>query len=290
MLQGWLIYTKQDALENESYIHWFIEEASKQQIDLQLMYREHLQVGITEHNPTILYDNQRLKLPNFAVVRTIEPIVQQVFQSFMIPTFNSYRVTHMTNHKSRTYLAMNELGIPVLPTFFSTKEAFPTYPPLPYPFIVKEAIGRGGKQVHYVHTYQNWQTVKDLIQSNDIIIQDANVQLGRDLRVFVIGKEIIASVLRKSDCDFRANFTLGGTAELYSLAPEQVEMINKIIHYFDFGLVGIDFLIGHDGKLIFNEIEDVVGSRILSATTDINLLKKYVTYIKKQVIRKNVSN
>lgn len=60
-------------------------------------------------------------------------------------------------------------------------------------------------------------------------------------------------------------------------------MIQKIIDHFDFGLVGIDFLIGHDGELIFNEIEDVVGSRTLSEISDINLLEKYVTFIKTKV-------
>src|SRR5690625_6839454 len=91
--------------------------------------------------------------------------------------------------------------------------------------------------------------------------------MGKDLRVFVIGKQIIAAVLRVNNNDFRANFKLGGSAFLYHLTIDEVEMINKIINHFDFGLVGIDFLIDKEGNLLFNEIEDVVGSRILSETT-----------------------
>lgn len=44
MKTGWLIYKKQDALENKSYINWFIKEAKEQEIHLKLILRED-QVG-----------------------------------------------------------------------------------------------------------------------------------------------------------------------------------------------------------------------------------------------------
>src|SRR5699024_1645257 len=136
---------------------------------------------------------------------------------------------------------------------------------------------------------EQWNAVKHHLHSNDIVIQDANVKLGKDVRVFVIGEQIIAAVLRKNDDDFRANFKLGGIAQVFTLSDKQINMIRKIINHFNFGLVGIDFFIDHQGELIFNEIEDVVGSRILSATTNINLLEKYITFIKKSVLKKDVS-
>ena len=49
---------------------------------------------------------------------------------------------------------------------------------------------------------------------------------------------------------------------------------------FDIGLAGIDFLIGDNGELIFNEVEDVVGARMLyQCVPDINLVGKYLDYI-----------
>ena len=58
-----------------------------------------------------------------------------------------------------------------------------------------------------------------------------------------------------------------------------------MIESMDFGLVGIDFLFDSEGGLLFNEIEDVVGSRTLSQVSDINLLEKYVSFIKQNVKR-----
>ena len=43
---------------------------------------------------------------------------------------------------------------------------------------------------------------------------------------------------------------------------------------------GIDFLLfGNDDTLIFNEIEDVVGARMLSECSDIDYISLYVNHI-----------
>src|SRR5690625_7523482 len=81
------------------------------------------------------------------------------------------------------------------------------------------------------------------INNEDFVIQAIQSQMGKDLRVFVIGKQIIAAVLRVNNNDFRANFKLGGSAFLYHLTIYEVVMIIKIINHFDFGHVGLDFLI-----------------------------------------------
>lgn len=280
---GWLIYDKESAKENHSYIDWFQLEAKKQNIELQLIIREELAVGIEYGSYLFRYEGENVRLPDFVVIRTIEPILQRIFEQITIPTFNEYRVAEICNHKAKTYIEMNRLKIPMMPTYFATKKAIPNEPPLPFPFVVKEATGRSGKQVHLCRSFADWNHALSSLATNDFVIQSADVQLGKDVRVFVIGKEIISAVLRVNENDFRANFKLGGKAVPYTLSNEEKKLINKIINHFDFGLVGIDFFIGHDGELFFNEIEDVVGSRILSKTSDINLLEKYVTYIKNKV-------
>lgn len=70
---------------------------------------------------------------------------------------------------------------------------------------------------------------------------------------------------------------------MYTLNKTEIRTIQKIIDAYDFGLVGIDFMFTEDGKLIFNEIEDAVGSRTLSMLTDINILEAYISYIKEKI-------
>lgn len=280
---GWLIYEKRDALENETYIDWFIEEASLQNLRLNLVYREQITNGILNNRQTILVDDQQIKLPDFAIVRTIEPILNFNLEACNIKVFNSAVISQLCNHKSLTHQAMNTLGIPMVDTLFSKKSMLNHIPPFDYPFVIKEATGRSGKQVFLIKDHEQWLKVRQSIKTTDVVIQKANVQFGKDVRVFVIGQEIIGAVLRENNNDFRANFKLGGTAKWYPLNTHQQKMIQKIINHFEFGMVGIDFLLNEQGDLLFNEIEDVVGSRILSAVTDINLLEKYVTYIKDNI-------
>ncbi|MBP2077438.1 ATP-grasp domain-containing protein [Oceanobacillus polygoni] len=280
MKTGWLIYQEKDAIQNSTYIEWFIEEARLQALSLQLVHREAMKMGVVQNKQQVLIDSEPVQLPDFAIVRTIEPLLNLHLETMGVTVFNSSSVATICNDKALTHHYIHQLGLPMVDTIYSKKELMQDIPPLDYPFIVKEVSGRGGRQVFYITNEQDWLTCRKTIQGN-IIMQSTAVQLGKDLRVFVVGKEIIGSVLRKSSTDFRANFTLGGEAELYLLNGSEEKLIKKIIDHFDFGMVGIDFLIGHDGTLLFNEIEDVVGSRTLSACSDINILEAYIGHIKR---------
>lgn len=281
---GWLIYQKKDIKQNEAYIDWFKLEAELQNIELKLITREELTIGIKNNKKCIfLYNKRVFEPPHFAIVRTIEPILNLHLEDLNIKVFNSYETSSICNHKSLTYHYINQLNIPMVDTFYTQIENFPAQPSIDFPLVIKEAMGRGGKQVYLIKDQVSWESIQSQLTSNDIVIQDANVALGKDVRVFVIGHEIIGAVLRQSDTDFRANYRLGGSVKSYELDQKEKKIVKKIINHFNFDLVGIDFLVSKEGKLLFNEIEDVVGSRTLSVTSDINLLQKYVYHIKQHI-------
>lgn len=282
MIRAWLVYNKEDAIKNNTYIDWFIEEARKQGITMELIIRNELMVGIKNNRVTVLKNGEETTLPDLAVVRTIDPIFSSHLEEMGVLVFNSSRVARICNHKSLTHREVQKLSIPMVDTYFYKSNTLPEKPPLNFPFVMKSAHGRGGLEVLFINSYDTWNRSKKILSSGDIVIQTANVQRGKDLRVFIVGKEIVACVLRESTKDFRANFTLGGTASLYPLNSEEIRMIKKICNHFDFDMVGVDFLIDKEGNLLFNEIEDVVGSRTLSKLTDINLLEKYTTHIYKK--------
>ena len=277
-MEVWLIYSESGASENRDYIHWFIDEAKKQGLHMSLVLREDLMIGIYQNKSAIFKDNTPVLPPEAAVVRTIDPLLSMHLEQLGTTVFNSAEVSRICNHKGLTHHTVNQLGIPMMDTFYFTKSELPVQPPLNYPFVIKNVHGRGGKEVFYIENDADWMQSKKKL-SCEIILQAADVQLGKDLRVYIIGKEIIASVLRESDVDFRANFTLGGNASLYQLKEEEEKLVKKIISHFEFDLVGVDFLIGKNGELLFNEIEDIVGSRTLSKLSEINLLEKYMAHI-----------
>jgi|SRR5690625_139167 len=283
MKQGWLIYNQKDAKENHAYIDWFVKEADLQQLHLELIYQEDITIGIINNQNTILIKDQQVNLPTFAVVRTINPILSDHLEACGVRVFNSANTSELCNHKSKTYQAVHKLDIPMVDTIFAQRLQLTDHPPMHFPFVIKESTGRGGQQVFLISDQQDWHTFKDELLSTDIVIQSARVQHGKDVRVFVVGQTIIGAVLRENLYDFRANFKLGGTATWYPLHATEQKLIQKIINHFNFDMVGIDFLLDENGKLLFNEIEDVVGSRTLSYVSEINLLQKYVTHIKMNI-------
>ena len=127
--------------------------------------------------------------------------------------------------------------------------------------------------------FSNKKEIMDKISHSDVVIQPFVKGAGKDVRVYVLGEEILACVCRTATSGFKSNFSLGGSVELYELSGKERQLVEKIISQFSFGLVGIDFLIDENGEFLFNEIEDVVGARMLYQLTDINLVGKYLEFI-----------
>ena len=94
----------------------------------------------------------------------------------------------------------------------------------------------------------------------------------------MLGGEVLAAAKRSSLSDFRSNFSLGGKAEIVHVPKEVKDVLGKVYSALGCDFVGVDF-IRHDGKWILNEIEDVVGTRMLYSLTDIDAAKIYVEYV-----------
>ena len=103
----------------------------------------------------------------------------------------------------------------------------------------------------------------------DPLIQEVASVTGRDMRAYVLDGEVIACVMRSSDRDFRANFSLGGRAELCEPPEECLGIVERIVGRLAPTFVGVDFTFG-DGCVYLNEIEDVVGTRMLYLLTDLD--------------------
>jgi glutathione synthase/RimK-type ligase-like ATP-grasp enzyme len=55
-----------------------------------------------------------------------------------------------------------------------------------------------------------------------------------------------------------------------------------VLRHFDTGLVGIDFIY-HQGRLVFNEAEDAVGTRMLYMHTARDIADEYLSLILSRV-------
>jgi len=143
---------------------------------------------------------------------------------------------------------------------------------------VKSCVGHGGSEVFKAFSEEEVANICAEMEERKPIIQEFAPCPGKDLRVYVMGGRIIASVLRTSDSDFRANYKLGGNAELVEPPEEVREIVKRIIPELMPDFIGIDFVFGED-RVYLNEMEDVVGTRMLYSLTEMDPARMYMEYI-----------
>lgn len=293
-MEAWLIYYKENGHHNQKYIQFYIEEGIKLGIVFKLIIVEELDFGVKNNQLFITYQGNPIVSPDFVISRAIYPLLSKHLEMMGIKVFNNSFVAEICNDKAKTYQYLSKTGIAMVDTSFYTnnlaREVLNNLAP-GKSHVIKAVDGHGGSQVFLYNKdgqekddiSHNVEEIVSGIGKSDIVVQPVVGHRHQDLRVYVIGCEIIGAVLRTAKEGFKSNFSLGGEVQFYYLGEEERIIIDKIISQFDFGLVGIDFIIGDSGQLIFNEIEDVVGSRMLYKTSDINIVERYLQYIMKKL-------
>lgn len=274
--KAWLVYDKEGAERNAGYIRMHEETGRKMQIDIRFILDEQL--------PELPLLSQEEK-PDFAIVRTIQPLLTKRLERAGIPVFNNSFVSEICNHKGKTidYIHSHS-DIPVIPTqTFSnwqlSKNLLSQYPD----HVIKAVDGHGGKQVF--RTTESWDRIDQAIGDSDFVIQPFIKGPGKDLRIYVIGKKIVGAVERQAENNFRANYSLGGGVRFFSWSEREEKLVNRICDLFSFGLVGIDFILNDKGDWLLNEIEDVVGARMLYRCQPENhLLEQYFSFILENIL------
>jgi len=202
----------------------------------------------------------------YVINRSNDYAVADYYEKRGVRVFNPAAFTRLANDKQACYDYMQAHGVEILPTRYRTP-----------PFVKKPRDSHGGYGVVWCTQERDYD--------ENMVCQMPATDLGRDLRIWVLGGEIVTSVLRVSETDFRSNYCLGGSAVPYTLRDDERAQVKKIISLVQGDYYGIDFLF-HHGNIIFNELEDAVGARMVYAATDIDILDLYCDYIPLQLSRK----
>lgn len=264
-MRGLLLYTAQDYNRNI----WFIGEITKIARELGLEI-------ITQKDGDNIFNTDA----RFVINRTRNYKISDAFSKRGIRCFNNVLTTEIGNDKWKTYNFCIEHNIPVMPT-----KRFSQYENIEYPVIAKSIDGHGGKEVFYLESQDEIKdfSSRHIDAESRFILQNPADTLGRDLRVYAIGNRIIKAVLRISDTDFRSNFSLGGSFREFQPNEDIVSTVKKVTENLKSDYIGIDFIPHKDGWVL-NEIEDMVGARMLyTLNPDTDILRLFVKRIKSQL-------
>lgn len=296
----WIIYDTVRYERNYKFVEFFIEEANKLSMEMKLILVENLSFGTNERGLYINYNDENVIMPDCAIIRTIDPLLSLHLEMMNIKVYNNPFVSQICNDKARTIQIVSQCGVPLIPTEFIKKEyienkrinilndnfnneifhdSF---------FVVKTVDGHGGKDIHLIEKNKMDNNIlKELSSNKDIIIQPYVIGGGKDVRVYVLNGKIQKAILRTSSEGFKSNYSLGGKIEEINVDCNLEKYVNDIIDYFysidmlhtntrGMFFVGIDFIIDKNNNYYFNEIEDVVGCRMLYQCSNINIVREYL--------------
>lgn len=213
--------------------------------------------------------------------RTRDHELAEYLESQGLFVSNPSSVCRIANDKLKTYEALHD-SVPMLDTYPLEEGE----PPIPCPFVAKPASGHGGAGVTLIKSADELALFR-AAHPEKCVIQPLASELGRDLRVYVIGGEPIAAMLRESDTDFRSNFSLGGKAGMIPAGslPEDVKsIVRRVTERLPLHYAGVD-IIRDNGRAVLNEIEDPVGARMLYIYTDFDPARLHTEFIT-QIISK----
>lgn len=117
-----------------------------------------------------------------------------------------------------------------------------------FPFIAKLAFGSLGNEVTLIRSHTELELFIDNNYNKPMLFSEYIDECpGKDVRVYVVGSRVIASMLRYNPDDFRSNIALSGIGTKYTLDKETEDMCIKITHDLKLDFCGIDLLF-KDGK------------------------------------------
>ncbi|MFK7998555.1 MAG: RimK family alpha-L-glutamate ligase [Polyangiales bacterium] len=112
-----------------------------------------------------------------------------------------------------------------------------------------------------------------------ILIQEYVAEAaGEDLRCFVVGKKVIASMVRRAaPGEFRANLHRGGSAASIKLTPAERALAVTAARAMNLGIAGVDLIRSKDGPLVI-EVNSSPGLGGIEAATGVNVAKAVIEH------------
>lgn len=291
-LTGWIVYNGN--LLGDSFVDFanmIQEAANKQSIHTKVLKNNELLSYLSTDKVKLLYDNET-NLPDFVVFTDKDIYLAKQLEELGVRLFNSSSAIEASDDKIISYqlLAKNNLPIPktiIAPkVFYSHHEvdfafADAVANTLSFPLIMKEAFGSFGEQVYLIHNFEEMiDQIKELKDKPYVFQQFIRSSYGRDVRLQIVGDQVIASMLRYSENDFRANVTAGGQMKQYEPTEEEKQIAAAASKAIGADFSGVDLLFGPDGTPIVCEVNSNAHIRNLYDCTNINAADAIITHIK----------
>lgn len=247
-------------------------------------------VTLEQSNPVVRFEGEALKdidviIPRIATNLTKYggTIVRQFEMQGVFTTAGSLAI-YRTRDKLRSMqiLARAGVGIPKTVVSRETSEVEDLIELAGgVPLIIKVARGTHGKGVVLAETKKAAEAVMQAfyVEGVNFLAQEYIAEsAGTDIRAFVVGGKVVASMQRQSlDDDFRSNIHQGGEGTIVKLTDEERKTAQKAAKAMGLPICGVDMMRSSRGPLVL-EVNASPGFAI-EKVTGRNVAGKIIEYV-----------
>lgn len=251
-------------------------------------------MNITAEQPSIQYKGHKLNefdaiIPRIGANRTFygTAIVRQLETMGMYTINSSLAITRSRDKlRSQQLLVMKGVNMPATGFAHAASDISDLIdlvggPPL----VIKLIEGTQGVGVVLAETRKAAQSVTQTLRglNANIILQEYIAESkGTDIRCFVVGDKVVASIQRKAaPGDFRANIHRGGSAKSVTISKAEREAAIKAAKIMGLGMAGVDFIRSKRGPLIL-EINSSPGLEGIETATQKDIASHVIRHIEKK--------
>lgn len=265
-----------------------VEEAVKRGHEVKVIKYRDCYASIEQNNPTVSYKGEDLAnfdaiIPRIAsnMTRYGTAIVRQLEMQGVYSACSSIAISRSRDKlRSMQLLAKAGVGIPKTVVSRNTTDIDVLLERLgDMPVIIKLARGTHGNGVVLAETKKAAKSVLQAFYlTNDdgtsILLQEfIKESAGTDIRAFVVGSRVVASMKRQSlDDDFRSNLHKGAEGTIVKLTDEEKKVAIKAAKAMGLNIAGVDMMRSNRGPLVLEVnaspgfgIEKVTGRDVAGA-------------------------
>lgn len=249
-------------------------------------------LSIVSDAPTITYREKSLEadavIPRIGASHTFygTAVVRQ-FEMMGTYSVNESQAISRSRDKLRCLqlLSRKGIGLPVTGFAHSSKDIGGLLDIVGgAPLVVKLLEGTQGIGVVLCETQNAAESVVEAFRGLDanIVVQEFIKEAkGADLRCFVVGDKVVASMKRQgAPGEFRSNLHRGGSAEQVKLTPLERKTAVQAAKAMGLRVAGVDLLRSDRGPVVM-EVNSSPGLEGIEASTGVDVAGKIIEYIEK---------
>lgn len=276
-----------------------VEEAERRGHEVKVIKYKNCYISLDDKRPDVFYKGKKLEgfdaiIPRIAnyMTRYGCAIVRQLEMQGVWTASSSIAITRARD-KLRSAQIMAKAGVDTPKTLVSrnTADIDDLLDQIGLPVIIKLATSTHGNGVVLADTKKAARSALQAFylyneDGTNILLQEyIEESAGSDIRAFVVGNRVVASMKRQSlDDDFRSNLHKGGGAVSVKLTPDERRMAIRAAKSMGLHIAGVDIMRSDRGPLVL-EVNASPGFGI-EKITGRDVASKIIEYVEHNATRR----